>query len=268
MKYFFTFFAILFFSTNFLITKTFAAYLPAKKNPPVDYYLVKVYHCTDMQQIKSIEAYVATDLIPFLHKNAIRDIGVFLPMNIDTALDKKLFVWVPFNRLDQLALVESKLDQLDPMDITSLSNLDTVKQQLPFTRMETMLASAFKFHSRYQPATDFSKTPEAIYEFRSYESKTQNLHLRKVHMFNEGGEIELFKRLNFNALFYGRVIVGAHMPNLIYMTRFKNLEDRNTHWKAFGADPVWKRLNTLPEYAGTVSKNETILMKAAECSEL
>lgn len=87
-------------------------------------------------------------------------------------------------------------------------------------------------------------------------------------MFNEGGEIALFKRLNFNALFYSRCIIGAHMPNLIYMTRFENMEARNEHWKTFGNDPEWKKLSSMKEYAGTVSKNETILLKAASCSEL
>ncbi len=37
-------------------------------------------------------------------------------------------------------------------------------------------------------------------------------------MFNEGGEIELFKELNFNAAFYGEVITGSRMPNFYYLT--------------------------------------------------
>ena len=81
-------------------------------------------------------------------------------------------------------------------------------------------------------------------------------------MFNEGGEVALFKRLNFNAIFYSKAITGARTPNLIYMTSFNNMSDRDAHWKTFGSDPEWKKLSSAPEYLKTVSRNETILMKA------
>ena len=67
-------------------------------------------------------------------------------------------------------------------------------------------------------------------------------------MFNEGGEIPLFVRLNFNAVFYADVIAGSHMPNLMYMTTFNNKQDRDDHWKVFSADAEWKALSARPEY--------------------
>ena len=42
-----------------------------------------------------------------------------------------------------------------------------------------------------------------------------------------GGEIILFDRLDFNAVFYGEVISGSKMPNLMYMTTFDNQESRD-----------------------------------------
>ena len=76
-------------------------------------------------------------------------------------------------------------------------------------------------------------------------------------MFNEGGEIKLFKRLNFNAAFYGAVIAGSHMPNLMYMTTFNNKQDRDEHWKAFSSSPEWKALTADEQYQHNVSKNDT-----------
>jgi hypothetical protein len=64
-----------------------------------------------------------------------------------------------------------------------------------------------------------------VYELRSYESYTEKIHANKVQMFNEGGEIDLFKQLNFNAVFYGSVVSGSRMPNLMYMTTFENKAD-------------------------------------------
>ncbi len=73
-------------------------------------------------------------------------------------------------------------------------------------------------------------------------------------MFNEGGEIALFEQLRFNAIFYGEVLAGSKMPNLMYMASFENMEVRNEHWKTFSASPVWKMLSADPQYQNNVSK--------------
>jgi hypothetical protein len=75
-------------------------------------------------------------------------------------------------------------------------------------------------------------------------------------MFNAGDEIGLFNRLGFNAVFYGEVLSGARMPNLMYMTTFENQASRDAHWKAFVDDPQWKKLSTMPEYQKNVSRIE------------
>ncbi|MDB5209477.1 MAG: family containing protein, partial [Sediminibacterium sp.] len=109
---------------------------------------------------------------------------------------------------------------------------------------------------------------ERIYELRSYEGASEILYKQKVHMFNEGGEIALFNRLGFNAVFYAEVLSGSHMPNLMYMTSFDNRASRDEHWKNFGADSEWKRLSALPEYQHTVSKADIFFLHPAAYSEL
>ena len=86
-------------------------------------------------------------------------------------------------------------------------------------------------------------------------------------MFNEGGEVALFKRLNFNAVFYSEVVAGSRMPNLMYMTTFENRADRDAHWKAFGDDPEWKKLSSMPEYQKNVSKIEIFFLRPTEYSD-
>src|SRR4051794_19268009 len=94
----------------------------------------------------------------------------------------------------------------------------------------------------------FSLSSERVYELRSYESATENISKNKIRMFNEGGEVTLFRRLDFHAVFYAEVLACSHMPNLMYMTSFENIAQRDAHWKTFSADPEWKRLSSLPEY--------------------
>lgn len=106
-----------------------------------------------------------------------------------------------------------------------------------------------------------------VYELRSYESPSEALHENKVRMFNEGGETEIFGRLGFNPVFYGSVIAGCRMPNLMYLTTFENMEARNEHWKAFGSDPAWKALSALPEYQHNVSKIDITYLRPTAYSD-
>jgi hypothetical protein len=107
-----------------------------------------------------------------------------------------------------------------------------------------------------------------VYELRSYEGHTEKIYQNKVKMFNDGDEVGLFKRLGFNAVFYGEVLSGSRMPNLMYMTTFESKEERDAHWKAFSADPQWKTLSAMPEYQKNVSKNVQIFLRPTQYSDL
>jgi hypothetical protein len=194
-------------------------------------------------------------------------VGVFAPIANDTAVDKRLFVWMPLKSINEIDELDQQIEKLDPMGEEALIHLENADSSLPYNRIEKILTHAFKNHPQYATKSNLTKTSSRVFEYRSYESPTENMHLRKVHMFNEGGEVNLFARLNFNAVFYSKVIAGSRMPNLIYMTSFNNMEDRNEHWKSFTADPFWKKLSAAKEYLKTVSKNETILMNARDYAD-
>lgn len=240
----------------------------AQKQAHGDLYMLRIYHCQTMDQVTAIESYAGTILKPYLHKQGIPHIGIFMPIQNDTLQDKKLMVWIPLRSMDQLTKLESAFETIDPWGKDPMIQLKSEEGRLPYQRIEISLSRAFRFMTRYDAATSFKRGPDNVYEYRSYESSTEAMHLNKVHMFNEGGEIPLFKRLDFNALFYARVIAGARMPNLIYMTRFEDMNARTAHWKAFVDDPAWKQMVADPKYQGNVSRNETILMKASPLSDL
>ena len=112
-----------------------------------------------------------------------------------------------------------------------------------------------------------SPNSERVYELRSYESATEKIFQNKVKMFNEGGEIDFFRRINFNRVFYSSVIDGSKMPNLMYMTTFENMADRDAHWKSFVDDPFWKTLSTMPEYQNNVSRNDITFLRPVSYSD-
>ena len=106
---------------------------------------------------------------------------------------------------------------------------------------------------------------ERVYELRSYESATESLASNKIDMFNDH-EVAIFTKLNFNAVFYGQVISGSKMPNLMYLTTFNNKADRDKHWTAFGED--YKKISGLPQYQHNVSKNVTLFIYPTDYSDL
>ena len=83
------------------------AILNIEKEQARDYYLIQIYHCSTAKQIENIDLYLKNTFLPYLHKNGIEKVGVFAPLNNDTASDKKLYVWVPFKNIQKL----DKLDQ-------------------------------------------------------------------------------------------------------------------------------------------------------------
>jgi hypothetical protein len=229
---------------------------------PREFYLIQIYHCSTNKQIQGIDAYLQNTYLPYLHKTGIKKVGVFAPITNDTAVDKKLYVWIPMHSLKVLDELDQELEQLDPMGKNEIVDLENADSSLPYNRVERIVTKSFIYQTQFEKKSSLTKSPDRIYEYRSYESPTENAHLRKVHMFNEGGEITLFKRLNFNAIFYSKAIVGDRMPNLIYMTSFNNMADRDEHWKAFGASPEWQSISNMPKYMKSVNRNETVLMTA------
>jgi len=231
---------------------------PTKKGG--EFYQVIVYHFANIEQQNTIEQYLKDAYLPALHRQKIKSIGVFLAINNDTATDKRLYVIFPVKSLQQVTELTAKLAKDNGYQASGKTYLDADYKTPPYSRMENILLKSF-------PMAPFLNLPKLngpkllrVYELRSYESYTEKIHANKVQMFNEGGEIDLFKQLNFNAVFYGSVVSGSHMPNLMYMTTFENKVDRDAHWKAFGESPVWLKLKALPEYQNNVSKNEQVFL--------
>jgi hypothetical protein len=232
-----------------------------------EYYEIKVYQFTKAEQVTVLDAYLQKAYLPALHKAGIKQVGVFKPIANDTATTKKIYVFVSSPTLDKLVALPQQLQKDSAYAKASGEYMNAAYNQAPFSRFEIILLKSFRLATQMKlPALMNTKT-ERIYELRSYEGPTEKLYNTKVKMFNEGGEIALFKRLNFNAVFYAEVISGSQMPNLMYMTTFEDKADRDAHWETFRNDPEWKSLSSMTEYKNTVSKAEIILMKPTEYSD-
>src|SRR5204863_2930334 len=101
------------------------------------------------------------------------------------------------------------------------SYLDADSKSPAYLRIENILMQAFELAPKMQLPQLSSSVKDKIYELRNYESASEKYNISKEKMFQAGGELDLFKKLNFNPVFYAHVIAGSHMPNLMYMTSFE-----------------------------------------------
>lgn len=236
-------------------------------NKTREYIAIKVYHAVDGSQLATIDQYLQSSLFPALAKNGFARIGAFSAVDNDTAKDKRMYVVVPLPSLAQLEKLNTVSEQTSTDSVTSRTYTKAAYDAPPYARVETILLRAFEGGPQVKASGAKGTAAERIYELRSYESATEALHANKVKMFNSG-EIDLFQRLGFNAVFYGQVIAGSQMPNLMYMTSFDNKAARDEHWKTFGSDPEWKAMSAKPEYQHNVSKNTIVFLNARPYSNL
>jgi NIPSNAP protein len=234
-----------------------------------EFYHIRVYLLKTAEQEARVDSFLQNAYLPALHRLGIRRIGVFKPISNDTAMIRRIFVLIPFHSLEQFAGLPGLLEKDPQFLLDGKSYLDASHTDPPYVRIESTLLKAFPGMPVLEAPASLKAAPsEKIYELRSYEGPTEHLFDNKVRMFNEGGEISLFKRLRFNAVFYASVLSGSHMPNLMYMTSFESMASREQHWKTFGEDPFWKKLLASPEYQHNVSHVDIVFLHPAIYSDL
>lgn len=239
----------------------------AAKDPAPWYYELKIYRLADAADESRVENFLQNAFIPAMHRNGVKTVGVFKPVKEDTVNSKRIYVLIPYKSLSEFEKVNASIQKDPQYQAAGGDYINSSHTDPPYTRIETIILKSFRFMpAPAVPNLKGTKT-ERVYELRSYEGATEKLYQSKVHMFNEGGEITLFNRLNFNAVFYGEVLSGSNMPNLMYMTSFENKADRDAHWKAFGEAPEWKAMVKLPQYQNTVSKNTQYLLNPTSYSD-
>lgn len=239
-----------------------------QKAPPRSFYEIKIYHFTTPQQEAAIDDYLQNAYLPALHSMNIKHIGVFKPVGNDTAADKKVYVLTPYKTLEQFAGLPGQLQKNKEFSSKGAAYLNTAYDKPAYNRYEVILLKAFEYAPQLNVPQLTTPKNQRVYELRSYEGPTEKLYQSKVKMFNQGGETGIFKRLGFNAVFYGEVLSGTKMPNLMYMTSFENKQARDDHWKAFSSDPEWKQLSPQPEYQHTVSHIDIVFLTPAQYSDL
>jgi hypothetical protein len=229
-----------------------------------EYYELRVYTLKSEQQQKLVEDYFKTAAIPALNRAGVKHVGVFTEMKPEG--QTKIFVLIPYNSLEHYSGVNEKLSADKDHLTAGAVYLNAPATSPAYERIESSLMKAFA----HSPKMIAPQQTTRVFELRQYQSASEAAGKKKIEMFNDQGEIDIFKRLGFNPVFWGETVIGPQRPNLTYMVTFTDMDAKAAHWKSFGGDAQWKKISAVPEYADALLVNKitsTMLIPAA-CSQI
>ena len=198
--------------------------------------------------------------IEAMNRVGIGPVGVFTPKYGPS--EPTLYVLMVHKDLESVVTTAARLladDKFAKSDFVNASSGD-----VGYVRVESSLMAAFKG----MPKLEVPAKRPRIFELRIYESHSIKAGRKKVEMFNEGGEIAIFKKTGLNPVFFGETIIGPMMPNLNYMLCFDDLADRDKRWGVFGESDEWKKLRSDPQYEDTVSNITDIILQPTGYSQI
>jgi hypothetical protein len=212
-----------------------------------------------------VEKYYEQAAIPALNKLGINPVGVF---NIMFGPNKpSLYVLIPHNSMDSVLSWQKELLQNTDYMRAAQDFLNSEISNPAYLRVERSLFKAFEGMPVIESAKETIGN-ERILELRIYESHNYLKAQKKIDMFNNAGEIQIFRDTGLTPVFFGETIFGDLMPNLSYMVAFKDMADRNSSWDKFRNSDGWNAIKDLEEYKDTVSNITDIILRPVSCSQI
>ncbi len=222
-------------------------------------YELRVYHMR--RNMAPLDNYLSKALIPALNKAGVKNVGVF--SELSKSEPAQIYMLIPYRSFEDYGKITVDLRRDREFIDTSSEYTKIPQDQAVFERYDSSLLLAFDGH----PKLNVPNKSRKLFELRTYEGYSEDAVARKVKMFNSG-EIDIFKDVKLNAVFYSENISGKDLPCLTYMAAYDSMEERETVWKAFSAHPEWQKMSKMPEYANTVNKIHKTFLEPISYSQI
>lgn len=240
--------------------------LDARADDARGVYEWRVYDLPTGNRKAPVNDYLAKAAIPAWNRLGIAPVGAFTVVSGASSL--LLYVLIPHQDLSSFESAPARLAADVEYQKAAAGYLGTSIDNPAYTRFESWLLRAFKTVPKVRvPAETAAKRPR-LFELRVYESHNEAVAVKKIEMFEQGGEIATFDRVGLRSVFYGQTLAGPRMPNLVYMTVHADMAARDKAWAAFGADPGWKKIGNDPAWANTVSANTVTFLRPTDYSQI
>jgi len=241
-----------------------AAAQPAAQTKTRQIYEIRRYRVRVGAQRDALRGYFGTALVPALNRLGLTPIGVF---DAFVGEGPTSVVLIPHPSADSVLTLGQRLLADAGYRDAAAQWLGASAEQPAFERIENSVLRAFEgFPSLELP--DASKP--RLFELRRYEQPTDLASLKKIEMFDSGGELEIFRKVGFRPVFFGQTLVGTRLPNFEYMLAFNDMAEREAAWQRFRTDVEWKVLSAKPEYmdARIMSNNMTLFLTPQQSSQI
>src|SRR3569833_3087805 len=106
------------------------------------YYRIRIYHYKTQAQEGRLDNYFKNALLPALHRAHISKVGVFKPVEQDTA-DKKIYVFIPFKNEDEFNNTRSRVWSDKQYLDAGKDFIDAEYNDLLYTRIEVIVLRVF-----------------------------------------------------------------------------------------------------------------------------
>jgi hypothetical protein len=236
-----------------------AAAEPISASGTHEFYELRLYHLRMGAMQKRFDDFLKNARVPALNRAGVSRVGVF---NVMFGPDSPtVYMLLPHKDLASFATLNERMsrdEEYVKSDGVNASPNDTL-----YVRMESSLMVSFDG----LPQLVAPEKKSRIFELRTYESHSKKANKKKIEMFNKG-EIAVFQRTGLAPVFFGETLIGPKMPNLTYMLTYADMAEREKNWATFLADPEWKKMNSIPEYATAVSNISNIFLRPTAYSQI
>ena len=236
-----------------------------------EYFVLTQFSFESIDKQKVFDEFLCEAAVPAMRRVGTGPVGVFRRLKADNpklemeADSPDLTVLIPHKSLESAVGMVDRMSQDDAFLAAGEKILDCPKSDPAYTRFESSLMLAFDGMPKLEvPSTKDTR----VLQLRIYESHSVAKHYKKVEMFNEGGEIKVFRKTGLNPVFFGQALIGSKLPNLTYMLGFDDVEAMKAGWQTFLKDPGWIALKTDEQYKDTVSNITNWILRPTAASEI
>jgi hypothetical protein len=211
--------------------------------------------------------YAKDALVPALNRAGLGPVGLF---NVAVGEGPTLHVLIPHRDAASVLALDDKLAADAEYRRAAAAIATLPSDDPPYLRVDSSLHAAVPTFPGIEKPSGAAAGTSRLFELRTYRSHSELGSRKKIEMFEQGGELAIFRRVGLATVFFSRDVVGTGLPSLTYMLVFADAATREKNWDAFRQDPEWLKLRAQPGYADAeiVSGITSTILRPAEGSQV
>ena len=230
---------------------------------------LRTYVCSSVEKRDKLIEIFDTALIPALNRQGVKNVGVLWTNGEvndgNTNFNTTVFVVAPFATAEALALRDQKL-LADAQYMKDAAPVFEAPMKEPL--YDTCAGSLLYTFATCPQVKQVTQSPDRLLQLRIYNSYTIERNAKKMSMFEQGGEIGVFRTCGMQPVLFSFGVAGDKLANVTYMLAFDNKAEKESSWKRFREHPEWLKLKADPQYKDTANKITNIVLRPSKASQL